>query len=1206
MSLDQRHTWTAGQASWAVIQIANRIRDLRGWLRFRSVCEASVSYRSAPISDPLIDVSKNLLTRGWPTAVSQATDDRLAECLGITFLDPEKPTETGHVFLESNDQKVATGIRYALSQLDCRPGSVDGDSGSVAPYDSRAEERLGEKLLPSVCGGWTRVAFRRQGRFSQILPGFEGQEADFVLALPPRKEGGAPRLWVIEVDGPEHLKAGQQALDQRRDRAIAGLGGGTIRLPLTETEEGIDGFDEAELRRRLEQGGFFRLLEEDRYLAPLMKTWREPMWSQPASRKWLELVNTPFAVARVQRAMLHAIENGVLSLQSSSWSIAVHERDVPCGQLAIEDTLSLLRRLIVLSGSRETIPEIDLIVRSNPEFCVSTLHASEPTCSWPNDRRIDLLIDVSVLQYFGQTSPGPDDLQVLGGPEVVVIRNSEVPLIQPGDIESLSISSPLEWRPEHPGAEECCEQFLQDIFRKKTFREGQWEIISRALCRHNAVGVLPTGSGKSICYQMSSLLQPGITLVVPPLVALAADQIRGIQDAGIQRCCSLSSLSPTERGRRMRESISERKNQFVFVTPERFQMDEFRAILAGSRFNGLCPVQTVVLDEVHCVSQWGHDFRPSYLSLGETARRYLDAESTRILGLTGTASFDVLSDAAREVGGLKENDLIEADQYDREELNLRVVPTAAYLDGKRLIYDKVPTLKKVLIEDIPSFFGMSAKEFYSAENGRFTRAGIVFCPHAKIDADGSKFSVGKVSAEITQILIKAGINIPVESFSGVKSDSEKERIQQGFLADRLPILVSTIAFGMGIDKPNIRFVIHYAGAKSIEAYYQEIGRAGRDRKPAYCVTLLSDSGADEGDELDKWLESRDPHLTSPKTGWDEQDDRDVQKFFQDSNFPPAKQTKRIIWELAKLIEQGKPDQRIKVGFDWVGTLLWQRGELSSKIDVTGSWIQRELCRLSYLGLVRDYTVDFNKRCLLIERGSFDHANVSKRFLEYVERYKSPAYARRDLDAMLKKYEERRRTHPHLGLWVFATGSMVEFAYNEISIKRRGALREYIRVMRLGVKNEQALREEVGFYFNSKYYRELQKHSKGCDISVLWDYLEREDSNLDDLRQLHGGVVRHLANNADHVVFRLIRAFCLLSHGNFSPEEATQYLEAFDDAIQDMDLGSPDRKQVGAWISRFQSLVIRRTGKESPVLSDWIANHHLAWVDQFHKHFMENE
>jgi hypothetical protein len=506
-----RTTWTVGQVSWPVLKLANRDAELLNWLRFRSVCEAEVRFGYRAVADPFVVVIKNLLLRGWPCPVTQRVDDWLAAGTSLLEIDQSKSEsgESGHEFKENSSPEILRRVRGALAQLDCRLASNGKHARDSLPsYDSAAEAQVGEVSLPHAWGDWTKVAFRRQGRISGILDGFEHQKADFVLSLPATGEGELPRLWCLEVDGSQHQQAEQAVLDRRRDVALTQIGGGCVRLPLGKGPELTGEITDARIKEAAARCGFATVLRDELFLKCLQETWHIPMWAESRASNWLELVAVPLAIARVQRAIIHAIEGGVLALSQKHWVIAIDERDVPCGKMAVEDLVATIAALAQLSGGRFSAPLVEVVVRSTPEFMGSKLHSIRPETQWSNRGPVQLLIDVSVLQHFGQTSPLADELNQLGQPPTIVIRNAEIPRTDLRGMEPLGIGDTICWDTESQGAQEVCEQLLRDVFRKKTFREGQWPIIARALQREHTVGVLPTGSGKSICYQLSCLLQP--------------------------------------------------------------------------------------------------------------------------------------------------------------------------------------------------------------------------------------------------------------------------------------------------------------------------------------------------------------------------------------------------------------------------------------------------------------------------------------------------------------------------------------------------------------------------------------------------------------------------------------------------------------------------------------------------------------------------
>ncbi|MCD5323938.1 MULTISPECIES: DNA helicase RecQ [Pontibacillus] len=326
---------------------------------------------------------------------------------------------------------------------------------------------------------------------------------------------------------------------------------------------------------------------------------------------------------------------------------------------------------------------------------------------------------------------------------------------------------------------------LEQYFGFSSFRFGQEPLIEHALNKKNALGIMPTGGGKSLCYQIPGLLLDGTAVIISPLISLMKDQVDSLNSHGITATYINSSLSYEQQSERMFD-IQKGRYQFVYVAPERFDSEGFIRSLRRTRLS------LIAFDEAHCISQWGHDFRPSYRSVVGQIQKL--GELPVVMGLTATATEEVTRDIQRLLS-IEDQHVVNTG-FSRDNLHFQIVKGKEKHD---FIQDYIRTRPK--------------------------ESGIIYAATRK-DID-----------RLHQWLSREGVK--VAKYHAGLSEHERKKAQNQFIQDEVTVMVATNAFGMGIDKSNVRYVIHYAMPMNIESYYQEAGRAGRDGEQSDCILLFS-------------------------------------------------------------------------------------------------------------------------------------------------------------------------------------------------------------------------------------------------------------------------------------------------------------------------------------------------------------------------------
>lgn len=1014
----------------------------------------------------------------------------------------------------------------------------------------------------------------------------------------------------------------------------------------------------------------------------------DPRWQKSFDSSWtnvLQLVLSPVAVARLEKTILEALMTRVLNISATRWKVLVKEHDVPCAALAFEELREMFKHITQLSAEYSDLkfPEVELTIVSTKEFARSSLHLNHRVLvgEYHSNAEYDMVIDFAMLRrngledidftdykcknkcYFNVRSAHHhrNDRQIYTSDRIlykqIATQNNQ------GRYED------IEDNVKH------LRYFLRMLFRKQDFRPGQIPILNRALQYKSIIGLLPTGGGKSLIYQIAAMLQPGVTLVIDPLRSLMKDQYDGLIGAGID-CCSYinSSIEVPEaiKAKGAKEiqdyRIKERERRskcleqseflFMFLSPERLSILNFRERLKNMQETGVYFAYGVI-DEVHCVSEWGHDFRFSYLHLGRNLYRYVlpkpkegDEKENHIplFGLTATASFDVLADVERELSGngafpLDAETVVREGDTNRFEIQYKIEPvpvsfTLKQADGtvkpnKWAIFDSKKDFLDSLISQMPFYLnellteqsiqtitdgyttgpradGRELKslqtdipsDFLSAQDV-YDYGGIVFCPHK----DHTGVAVFTNQFELTTKHPNAKIGTFVGSGDGIALHHVEESFKnlELFRDNKLSLMIATKAFGMGIDKPNVRFTINMNYSSSLESFVQEAGRAGRDQRMALSVIMLSKyriARVKPGTQffkanIYKWYDVNDIEEIAQKKGipvedfeicdetsdlvklkckqcgdsckrfennccsfacnhcdkpqknesyknicaqkckyydtcelakvptkdrWSHYEHLSVYKerypfitcenyeflnadyetvmFFYNNNFKGENHEKlkmhQLLSKLSMKVTVGGQNedektihgflatlQSVRVGTKVISYIPYTKGEYDD--------IAKAIYRMCCIDLIDDFTQDYNSKCLRIVSYKKSDGQYYAALEKYLRRYYTVERAA-ELVSEVPSYRGENEIHKCLGF-------LTHFIYDKIAVKRKRAIDDMFAFCVHGVDankdwkaiNEE-LKDELYFYFNSKYARREYRTERGEQFSLLVDTDEGKRSS----------------------------------------------------------------------------------------------------------------
>lgn len=906
-----------------------------------------------------------IIRRGYSPPIHPESEHLLMESQGLN--------SHGESPLPGDISPVAVGEVSISDQLSF-PGSLEGldlrnitESNEETLFLNWLEENLLE-VIPFVVP---------QASFDLLLDAANEdvvacRRCDFLIALPDRA------AFVVEIDGSQHQ--GQRLTDDDRDRVLEGAGIATLRISTGEVRNG-SGAALSELRRRCE--GY----SSDETLDPLV-------WA-------------PLQLHRLVTALSEAVLDGFLS--GERWVVKVADPTELAVQI-VGPYLQLFAAILKLWNLTESVPAEVIFVGNSPPLRYrhqeDGSYISELTDETEADVEIRLECDKSPLVKLPSRTEAP----------LIVVRSAFLPVRVSDPPASGTDRQNLVETDETKGA---LQEILHAVFAKEDLRSKQYEAIVQMLSGNDATVLLPTGAGKSLIYQIAGLCQPGCTIVVDPLVALMEDQIEGLQRYGIERGIDISSRT-TQLGltKQRLALVAQGEPQFIFVSPERLQMQDFREALTS--LSGFCSINLAVIDEAHCVSEWGHDFRTAYLSLGSVLRKWCatpQGTPPPLAALTGTASRAVLKDLIfqLEMGTSSPNSVIKPGSFDRSELSFSIVRTSpdaasASLSGQLL--------------GLPNKFGANPATFFQPTGDLRTNSGLVFVP--TVNGKPSIPKTRELCSEVTGAEFGVFSGKAPRGFNKIGWQSERRHYASEWKKNNLIALATTNAFGMGIDKPNVRWVIHYGIPSSMEAYYQEAGRAGRDGNDSQCVLILSQF--DEANNRRLLATDLDLELVreSSRADWNARDDISTALFFHTSSFPGVDDEIVQLQETLQILSPSERPSQLQIPF--------ASGTEEINQDQAHGNQARAIHRLVILGIINDYTKDYGGKSYTINLAGVTPERVSNALLDFVNRNQPQQF-----EAVS---EEIRGNHRSIAEAIDVCGrALIRFVYETIERSRRRSLRE---------------------------------------------------------------------------------------------------------------------------------------------------------------------
>lgn len=1082
---------------------------------------------------PTLYVTKNILQRGFPTTLSKYLQSQLGEVHKLDNFEERFLFATNQTPVW-NDTIKGDKERNYYPAKDFFENIISNEFGEFSFIQSLL---IPEIEINEITGEDDR--------------NFINQQVDFYL--PQAK-------LVIEIDGQQHkLDEVTRVSDSIRDNYLSGKGITTVRITTSELQNGTYTAKVETILKHLER--YEKLLN-------FYKNACEKIEENQMSEEEIKTKLLPTAIIRFQVLLIELLTHKYLTFDEDwNFNILSHENLPDFAELAINDLLIWIDKLWQLKNKREL---------KKPKFNIAI--TNNKTKFQPTTKAIN--IDFSLFKRYTDENKISED--------VIFVRTDYFDIVKDKNYFRVSTTEPINYNVTDED-KLILEFFLDNIFDKPSFREGQFPIISNALNRKDTIGLLPTGGGKSLCYQLPCLLQPSINFVVCPIKSLMYDQNDNLVKTLVTNVSFITSDLEADERREIEINFEQGRYLFVWISPEKFQIPSFRDKISAIVAN--FSIAYAVVDEVHCLSEWGHDFRTSYLNLAKTIDKLSPKDENgegkiKFIGLTATASVKVLTDIkiefSRQKLRLEDENIKSLLDYSRKELQFEVINDNG---------NKSEKLKKLIneLKDTESFIETTEK------------AGLIFTPN--VNGAYGCYTVSNTLNSLYQNKVSwfSGDVPKVDEFdengnrTGRKIElmprnefnKHKLQVQKDFKENKYQLLVATKAFGMGIDKQNIFYTFHYGLPSSVEALYQEAGRAGRwdkrkeenKRKIGKCYVLHSPETHDQ--ERIKLLFDKNTTFTEMKAISDEVGfgGRDIFKqiflFVQGQN--DIEKDFEIILGVIRNYFKEKTQTRIFYN------------DAYSKLRINSDVLQKAIYRLSLLGIVSDWTTNFINH-FEVQFNSLNENHIIKSVSDYITKYEPNTDVKKELQKV------QQETVLEKAVWY-----ILNWTFENIAYSRKQSLKT-LSDWCSEFEDSESFKQRIDSYFIFSETTFVLQHiaENPKDYEQWFEVLTTNNQfpNRTEFEKLRDSISRFLESYRNSVGLNFVSGFVRLALNEYEDSDGKERFESALSSVKE----TFTQEQQKDFLNRLKILGKHLTEEQKMELSQSIARYYPEMLEELAEYY----